>query len=140
MTGQPKRIEREIRALGAKSVRVIQLVVFQALTSGTPVDTGFARASLTPAVGAPVPGELERPSDDEAARKAATSRFSENKARAAAIASTYGLEDGRVFLTYRAGYVVWLNLGSSSQAPKNFVERGIAATLRSPAVRSLGSA
>lgn len=134
MTSQPRDQEKLILAAGSKVVRRLELLTYQALTSATPVATGFARASLTPAVGSPVSKQLDRPATDEAARKDASSRLSDNKARAAAIAATYKLGDGKVFLTYRAPYVVFLNEGSSSQAPKKFVERAIATS-----VRALGS-
>jgi len=134
VTSQPRDQEKRILAAGTKVVRTLELLLYQALTSATPVDTAFARASLTPAVGSPVSKMLERPVTDEAARKDASSRFSDNKAKAAAIAATYKIGDGKVFLTYRAGYVVFLVMGSSSQAPKNFPQRAIATS-----VRALGS-
>lgn len=130
MTGQPRRIERETLAAGGLAVRRLQLIMFQALTSATPVDTGFARASLTPAVGSPIADALERPPAEEDARREASSRFSENRGRSLALSSTYDINQGAVFLTYRAPYVVFLNEGSSSQAPKKFVERAIAVALR----------
>ncbi len=126
MTSQAKKIERMLLASVGKDVRKFQAVLFQVLTSATPVDTGFARASLTPSVGSPILDELKRPNDDESARNEAGSRLAENKSRSAAIATTYKLEQGRVFFTYRAGYVTYLNEGSSSQAPKKFIERAIA--------------
>lgn len=133
MTNQPKRIEAELRAAGAKVIRRLELVVYQSLTSATPVDTGFARGSLTPAIGSPIVEAFDRPSDDEAARQQATSAFAANRAKALQIAATYTIQQGRVFLTYRAGYVVFLNEGSSSQAPQKFVERAIASAVRAVA-------
>ena len=130
MTNQPKRIEIELRAAGAKVIRRLELVTYQALTSATPVDTGFARASLTPAVGSPIVDAFERPSDEDAARSEAAAVLGTNRAKALEIAATYTLRQGRVFLTYRAPYVVFLNEGSSSQAPKKFVERAIASAVR----------
>tara|TARA_R110000822_G_scaffold120633_1_gene254104 strand:- start:748 stop:1167 length:420 start_codon:yes stop_codon:yes gene_type:complete len=130
----PKRIEFELNAAGSSAVRKLQLILFQALTSATPVDTGHARASLTPAVGSPIVDRLERSSDESTARQEASSRFSAHKAKSLAISSTYSLDQGRVFLIYRAPYVVFLNEGSSSQAPKKFVDRAVAAS-----VRALGS-
>lgn len=130
MTQQPRRIEVALTRAGAKVVRKLELVAYQSLTSATPVDTGFARASLTPAVGTPMVDAFDRPTDKEAARATAQSALGTNRAKALEIAATYTLRQGKVFLTYRAPYVVFLNEGSSSQAPKKFVERAIASAVR----------
>lgn len=73
---------------------------------GTPVDTGHARASWLPSIGAPAQGE-----GDEATH-------------AAAVASVlrYQLDDGNLFLTNNAPYIGLLNLGASDQAELGFVE------------------
>lgn len=67
---------------------------------GTPVDTGFARASWAPSAG--------EPTDD----------------RRSGMASllAYKLEDGPAYVSNGAAYVPRLNAGSSTQAPAMFIE------------------
>lgn len=141
MVDQSKRIEKELRAAGAAAIRRLQLRSFQALTSATPVDTGFARAGWTPSVGSAIAepnprpagaGSRDAPGPNRGAVEAqASSNLSANQAKALQIAATYRLEQGSVFLTNAVPYVVFLNEGSSSQAPSKFVERALSAALLS---------
>ena len=132
MTGQPRRFRVLIEGEAEKAVRRIQLRAFQAITSATPVATGYARSGWTPTTeGTPDRSRDPAPTDNAAARAAAGRRFAENTARANRIAASYVLTNGRVYLTNGVPYVVFLNEGSSSQAPARFVERAIAAAVAS---------
>jgi hypothetical protein len=131
VTSQSKRIEVQLKGTAGNAVRKFQLRFFQAVTSATPVDTGFARAGWTPTVGSPIADRLERPKERSAAETAAVARLAENGSRASAISGTYKLEQGKVFISNAVPYIVFLNDGSSSQAPKKFVERAIEAALLS---------
>jgi len=132
----PRRILRsrnELRAIieggTAEVIRRIQLRSLQTLASATPVDTGHARSGWTPNVGSPVVDRLDRPKDDTTAKGAASSRLAANRAKAEAIAKTYLLRQGRVFISNNVPYVVFLDQGSSAQAPANFVERALATAI-----------
>ena len=125
MTGQPREFERLILAAGAAAVRRVQLRAFQALTSGTPVDTGFARSGWVPSFGSPVLDRVPAPGERGTAVQAAISRFAENRARALSIAGTYNIALGPVFISNAVPYIVRLNEGHSSQAPAMFVERAV---------------
>lgn len=131
MTDQARKIEVQLKGAAQTVIRTFQLRFFQAVTSATPVDTGFARAGWTPSAGSAITDRLDRPADLDVARSSATARLTENQTRAATIASTYKLEQGRVFITNAVPYIVFLNDGTSSQAPKKFVERAIEASLLS---------
>tara|TARA_R110000851_G_scaffold120002_1_gene248080 strand:- start:23013 stop:23423 length:411 start_codon:yes stop_codon:yes gene_type:complete len=131
MASESRRLRIVIDQATSEVVRRIQLRALQALQSGTPTDTSHARSGWTPSVGSAITARLDRPADRTVARSAATSRESANKLKAEAIASTYQIKDGAVFISNSVPYIVFLNGGSSSQAPSNFVERAIDSAVRS---------
>ncbi len=128
------RVEVRILTDVQTAVRRFELRAYQAISIATPVDTGFARASWTPSVGPLGEGLGESPKSEDDARQAAAKLRPTNQAKAEALAKTYQVEAGRVFLTNPVPYIGPLNTGSSSQAPKKFVERAIMT-----AVQSLGA-
>jgi hypothetical protein len=128
---QAKRINVEILSEAEKVVGKVQLRLLQVLSSATPVDTGFARAGWTPAVGTPATRRLDRPIDAEVAKKAAKTRAAENQAKATALAAAYKVTQGPAFMSNNVPYIVFLNEGSSAQAPAKFVERAIEQVVRS---------
>lgn len=134
-SSKPVRSARQVDALvrgGVEEVvRRLQLRTWQVLTSATPVDTGFARANWTPTVGSPISERRDQPASATEARSQARSGLPANRARAEQIAQSYLLMHGRVFIVNPVPYVVYLNEGSSSQAPAKFVERGIGQAIRS---------
>ena len=107
-------------------MRRLHLRLFQVLTTSTPVLTGFARAGWVPSTGAPTPGPSEAPSDQTVAEAQAATLFGQNKQVSARIAQGYKLSDGPIFIVNNVAYVVYLNEGTSAQAPAMFVEAGIA--------------
>lgn len=123
--GDGKRVERILHDVTGEVVGVLQLRAWQAITSATPVDTGFARSSVTPSIGSPLTVGLERPTVRATAEQQAAKAFAENQERAGNIASRYKLAMGRVFIVAQAAYFVFLNAGSSAQAPAMFVERAV---------------
>lgn len=129
MTSRKARTAAELGALLERVMRRLQLRAFQALTSATPVDTGFARAGWTPSVGAPDPGPSERPSEPTVARAQADALFAAHSKQAQELAASYRLGQGAVFIVNNVRYVVFLNAGSSAQAPALFVERAVATAI-----------
>jgi hypothetical protein len=119
----------------AGSPRVIAVEVTAELQESTPVDTGFARASWIPSVGAPsteLGGALDAPNPAAA--------------EAGSLASpAFKLSDGMAYVSNNARYIRMLDEGSSLQAPAGFVrasiERGLEAASStldsSPTLRSL---
>lgn len=135
MTDQPRKIEDLILEQVGDTVRRFNLIALQALTSATPVDLGFARGGWTPSVGTFDSDPLTPSGNREADRAAGERNLAANQAKAAAIASTYRIDQGPYYLTNNVPYVPFLNGGSSSQAPAGFVEIAL-----QDAIRALGSA
>lgn len=129
--GDAKRIERILLKVAGELVGVLQLRAYQAVSSATPVDTGNARSNWFPSVGSPITSAFEIESDKATARVRAAKQSAENLARARSIESSYDIAQGRVFLTNATSYIVYLNAGSSAQAPTMFVERAVLAAVLS---------
>lgn len=85
--------------------------------TGTPVDTGHARASWIPAVGAP--NLVEPVGNDSSIASAGTAQV-----------MAYKLAQGTLYLSNVAPYIRRLNEGSSQQAPAMFVERAVATAMQ----------
>ena len=92
---------------------------------GTPVDTGHARASWVPSVGAP-----------SSALPDGTSSADHDAGVAKVLA--YALGQGALWLANNAPYVNALNYGHSKQAPAGFIERAIDLALQTVEARYQG--
>ena len=90
---------------------------------GTPVDTGWARANWIAQIGSPVTkavGSQENVAAAEGATQAGLGSL-----------LAYKLRAGSVFITNNVPYILKLNdEGSSSQAPKGFVQAAITAAVQ----------
>jgi hypothetical protein len=120
----------------------LELRTYQALTSASPVRTGFFRAGWSPSTTAPQPGPrapasgargVPREQLDQIAREQAAALFGRNNQKAQEIARAYRLSQGAVFIVNAVHYGVYLNAGSSAQAPAMFVEMAIATAVRATA-------
>lgn len=98
---------------------------FQALTSAHPVDTGFSRAGWIPSTQAPAPGPTTRPPVRTDAEDAAKRLFAKHSDAAKALRDGYKLQSGAVYITNNVAYVIYLNQGTSAQAPAMFIERAV---------------
>lgn len=125
-----RKVDAALTDLIERVVRRLQLRFFQAVTFANPVDTGFSRAGWSPSRGAGSGGSTDRPVSDQVARRQAAALFAKNSAEARAIAATYRLREGAVFIVNNVKYVVFLNQGTSAQAPRMFVERALATAVR----------
>lgn len=94
-------------------------------SGGTPVDTGWASANWVPNIGGPFEGTA----GTQAAAKSGQ-LSGESASGVARVATTYRLIMGPVHITNNVPYILRLDQGSSSQAPKNFVRRAIVKSLR----------
>lgn len=109
----PKNFDRDLKAFEAEfetDVRRVIVTLDQAIVSGTPVDTGRARANwfmdfgsvsdrLTSSLGAPNTGR----------------------------GNAWKSGDGNVFIHNSVDYIIYLDAGSSAQAPQGIVDPAIAA-------------
>lgn len=125
--------QRQLRAINqaldnfiGDLVQEITLEVTEQLVATTPVDTGWARANWVPQIGSPFSSTAGTRS--EAENGFINAGVQENGI--AAVATTYRLDQGEVFVTNNVPYITSLNQGSSSQAPTDFVPTSIATALR----------
>lgn len=128
---QAEGIHKDLTGLLEGTVGKLQLRCWQALTSATPVATGFARSAWIPSFGSADTAPLKRPTTEKAAKASARTRRAFGAAQAKQIAESYKLSQGRVFISNNVGYVQYLNAGSSAQAPAMFVEKAIEAAVKS---------
>ncbi len=118
-------IERGVsRAIGALATNI------QAeLIERTPVDTGWARANWVPGIGRS-PSFPSDPGSEEG-RRAATPSAASRQETATAALLVYRMQRGAVFIASGVPYMIYLNEGSSDQAPSGFVQDAIEAGIRS---------
>lgn len=113
------RLQAKLYSLIERAAKALILEVNRELRkrgTGTPVDTGHARASWIPAVGAPT--LLEPVGADSSLAAAGAARV-----------MAFKLGQGMLFISNVAPYISRLNAGHSKQAPALFVERAIAAAI-----------
>ena len=107
-----------------RGVRQVTANVHKCLVSpvpiGTPVDTGYARASWVPRVGFPLETSVGIPGAEGVASARAAQQAGLNQV------AGYRLVQGRVYITNNTEYINLLDLGRSQQTPAGFVERCIA--------------
>lgn len=90
--------------------------------TGTPVDTGWARANWVPQVGTPRESVVgSRPTDKDAEEFSTAVQDTE----VAKIAIGYRAEMGPIYISNNVPYIVALNDGHSKQAPAGFVQNAI---------------
>lgn len=112
-------LQRKLQALVERAAKALILEVNRELRkkgTGTPVDTGHARAAWIPAVGAP---NLVEPVGADGSLASA----------GAAQVMAFKLGQGVLYLSNVVPYIGRLNAGHSKQAPALFVERAIAAAV-----------
>lgn len=120
ITELPSVIRQVVERIAEKAVKFVTLEVHANLQSapqegGTPVKTGFARASWIPSVGVANPAV-------GGSRQAVNIGHSE---AGAAQVLTFKLSDGVTFVTNNCPYILVLNAGHSRQAPAGFVDSAV---------------
>jgi hypothetical protein len=99
---------------------------------GTPVDTGWARANWVANIGVPYPTTAGTRAEAEAGRL-----YNTAETQVAVVAATYRFSQGEVHITNNVPYIQDLNEGSSSQAPRAFVQAAVAKAVRVDLPRGL---
>lgn len=121
-----RELDRFLNLGLSEAVRRLQLKAWQALTSANPVDIGTSRSGWVPSAGSPILDPVGAEGSDRASKKAAAaSRFAENRAKAEALAQSYLVSQGKAFLANAVPWTVFLNEGSSAQAPAKYVEKAL---------------
>ncbi len=114
------RLQAKLNALVERAAKALILEVNRELRrsgTGTPVDTGHARASWIPAVGSPT---LQEPVGADPSLATA----------GAAQVLAYKLGQGTLYISTVVPYMRRLNAGHSQQAPALFIERAIATAIQ----------
>ena len=128
-----RRIRIVVNSLGDFVDQVIKKIVLDIVANlkrapsegGTPVDTGWARANWIPNIGSPRSGTAgQRPDEGGRADTGA------QDAGVAEVLTSYTARRGAVHITNNVPYIVFLNAGTSRQAPAGFVERAIQKAVR----------
>lgn len=119
MGAASERLEKKLLSTIERSAKALILEIDKELRkrgSGTPVDTGHARASWVPSVGSP---------NHTAVDGGSTAAHDGGVAQVL----SYKLGQGSLYLTNAAPYIRRLNDGWSDRAPALFIERAIAQAL-----------
>lgn len=114
-----------IKALESVAEQVIKAIALDIVANlrrapsegGTPVDTGWARANWQPRIGSPATDVVGTP------EAVGTAKAAQEAGLGALL--VYKLAAGSVYITNNVAYITRLNEGSSGQAPKGFVQRGV---------------
>lgn len=112
--------ESRIPLATSQAVRATGLTIYGSLidnpdNGGTPIKTGYARSSWNISTGQPV-GKLAAPTRDK------NGSYSPDSSPQLQITKEK-IED--IYITNAVPYIVFLNQGSSKQAPAMFIERAI---------------
>lgn len=135
-----KRVSGEFTKFIERVMVRLTLRTWQVLTIETPVRFGFARAGWVPSIGKPQPGpststasrarDVTEEQRERLARVQADALFRKNKQLLDALAAGYKLKQGPTFIVNAVRYLVFLNEGTSAQAPAMFVETGVTTAVR----------
>ena len=106
----------------------LTLRVHKHLTIDTPLDVGWARANWVPQLTAPYRVNLLGLDPDSGM---AASQRANAQAALTAIATSYRMELGSIFLSNNVPYIGRLNDGHSPQAPPGYVQVSIQTAVRS---------
>lgn len=112
---------RALTRFTEKHIKILTLEVTANLIEDTPRDTGWARSNWIPSIGKSV---------DSVAGARNQVNASLQQAGLSAVASTYTLRSGSVFVTNNVPYIQPLNDGHSKQAPAGFVQLAILKAVR----------
>lgn len=110
MASAAELVERKLNALIENAAKALILEIGRELRkrgTGTPVDTGHARANWIASIGSPNTVEAQDGSLAAAGN---------------ALVAAYKLNQGKLYLSNVVPYIRQLNNGSSTQAPALFVE------------------
>lgn len=112
---------RSLARFAEKQVRALVLDVTANLVEDTPRDTSWARTNWLPSIGKAVEVPVNSPESVS---------FGAQQVGLAAVATSYTLSKGKVFITNNVPYIQRLNDGWSKQAPAGFVQAAILRAVR----------
>lgn len=116
LAAQQRRAMAELDKQLTDITRSIVLTAFREIVEASPVDTGWSRANWIPAIG-------DAPATPVGTRDAFS--LGEQAAGFAAVAGYRSIKEGPLALANSVPYIVYLNAGSSSQAPAMYIESAV---------------
>ena len=127
-----RRVRNLARAFGEFADETGALLAIESiaeLRKVTPVDTGWAAANWVASVNNANPRALKTPSTRAGRAAKIPTALARGEASIRKL-STYKTRQGPIFVVNGVPYIVFLNAGSSAQAPRNFVPQAIARARR----------
>ncbi len=115
---QVLRIMSELEHVMETVVKEATEGITKELINTTPVDTGFARSNWIPSTGEPVPtvaGVRDSSGIDHGPQVTGLREIS----------MSYKISKGTVYISNKVPYITILNTGTSTQAPRAFVQKAI---------------
>jgi hypothetical protein len=128
MAQETRRVRDELEQALERAMAALAVNITAELIERTPVDTGWARSNWVPAIGNV--SVSDGPQLSEEARIAAVPGQRSSQQSAIANVASYRIQDGPVTISNNVPYIIFLNEGSSAQAPSGFVQAGIAAGIQ----------
>jgi hypothetical protein len=125
-----KRLELIADGIGSHVEMYVRKAAIAADTTAvmsTPVDTGRARSNWRVAIGAPILTETGAVFSRKGGSKARTEAFQSALNEGMAVAPTWRLGMGSIFISNSVPYIGRLDKGYSAQAPKGMTLKAIAA-------------
>lgn len=119
--GQVAGVKAALDKFISKTTADLAIEIVRALVIDTPRDTNWAASNWIASIGFAREGAV--------GSKDAVS-FAAQKLSLASIATGYDISKGEIHITNNVPYIVKLNMGTSRQAPKMFVERAISEAIQ----------
>jgi len=121
--------ERTIKVMFSELESVMKKLTLEItanLIEATPVDTGWARANWIPKIGGP----NNSLSGSRVNAEAGNIDSQQQQAGIAAVATSYKVINGPIYISNIVPYIINLNNGSSTKAPPGFVDIEIFKAIR----------
>lgn len=122
MVDQLRQVIGALDSFTEQTIRELTLEATANLIEDTPVDIGWARNNWIPSIGVSREENLTKIKPNAALASAARATQQQGITE---VALRYRLMLGAVFITNNVPYILPLNDGSSTQAPKGFVQIAI---------------
>jgi len=127
---QDRQIDSIIKGLNDVATQIIRKLALDIVANlvkaasegGTPVDTGWARSNWLINIGSPI----TTPAGEYGPAPASTAALSAGQGSML----LYSVHQGPVWISNNVPYIVFLNEGSSKQAPAGFVQAAIERAVR----------
>lgn len=124
-------VNRQLNTFVERVIKTLVLDLTANLVQATPIDTGWARANWIPNIGSSFQGTAGTRAEAEAGNI----QLGDQENGISSVVTQYTLARGPVYITNNVPYIVFLNEGSSRQAPSAYVQSQIVRSLSAVATR-----